>query len=153
MTAHIPIETPPVARADVRQTPPRRRARRAWSLFWRNGVASIFSFAVDMAILWALVEWAGWGKMPAAALGFIVAMTVHYAIARVWVFRGADRGLAAGYVYFFLNQLVGLGITLGLFALLMAVTDIHYLVLRVLASLAAGLVAFTLNAVYNFKML
>lgn len=149
MTAHSPIVSPDARRAP----PPPRRARRAWSLFWRNSVASLFSFAVDMALLWMLVEWAGWAKMPAAALGFLVAMTVHYALARIWVFRGADRGLAAGYLYFFLNQLVGLAITLGLFALLMAVTDLHYLVLRVLASLAAGLVAFTLNAVYNFKLL
>lgn len=129
------------------------RPRRAARLFWRNTVASVFAFALDVALLWLLVERAGWAYLTAATLGFLVAMSLHYAIARIWVFRGADRGLATGYALFLVNALIGLGVTLGLFALLVETSGLHYLVARVLASVAAGILVFALNAVFNFKAL
>ena len=119
----------------------------------RNTVVSCFAFAFDLALLWALVRWAGMGKLEAAALGFIAANTLHYALGRSWIFRGTDRGVAAGYVYFLMNATIGLGVTLGLYAAFLRFTSIDYLVARVIVSVFAGLAVFLLNAVLNFRRL
>ena len=106
-----------------------------------------------MALLWLAVEWGGAPYLPAAAIAFLIAMSIHYALSRLWVFRGTRRGMAAGYVYFLMNAGIGLVVTIGAFALLMEWAGLHYLVARVLASVAAGVLVFFLNAVFNFKAL
>ena len=122
-------------------------------LFARNTVASFFAFGIDVAILWALVEWLGVGYIPAAAVGFLIAMSIHYVLSRVWVFRSTERGIATGYAYFLMNAGIGLVITLSVFAALVSFTPVYYLFARVLSSVAAGVVVFFLNAVFNFKEL
>lgn len=122
-------------------------------MFARNTVASFFTFGVDVALLWALVEHAGVTYIPAATVSFLVAITVHYVLSRTWVFRGTERGVARGYVYFLLNAGIGLTITLAAFAALLQFTELFYLIARALASVAAGVVVFFLNAVFNFKQL
>jgi len=95
----------------------------------------------------------GMGKVAAAALAFIIANSLHYAFGRGWVFKGTDRGLAEGYVYFLINAGIGLMITISLFAAMIRWTPINYLVARVLVSVVSGLTVFLLNAVLNFRRL
>ena len=122
-------------------------------LFARNTVASFFTFGVDVALLWLAVELAGAPYLPAAAIAFLVAMSIHYALSRIWVFKGSERGMAAGYVYFLMNAGIGLVVTMAAFWALMELAGLHYLVARILASVAAGILVFFLNAVFNFKAL
>ncbi len=106
-----------------------------------------------MVLLWALVRFGGMDKIAAAAIGFVVANTLHYALGRSWIFAGTERGVTEGYVYFLVNAGVGMGITLGLYAAFLAWTPINYLVARVIVSVFAGLAVFLLNAVLNFRQL
>jgi putative flippase GtrA len=128
-------------------------SRHAATLLARNTIVSFATFAFDIALLWALVEFLGMAKVAAAALAFVVANSGHYALDRGWVFRGTDRNIASGFIYFQLNSMIGLLITVGLFAALIRWTPIHYLVARVLVSVFAGLTVFLLNAVLNFRRL
>lgn len=130
-----------------------KREAGAARLFARNTVASFFTFGVDVALLWLAVELAGAPYLPTAAVAFLVAMSLHYALSRLWVFRGTERGMAAGYVYFLINAGIGLVVTIGAFWALMELAGLHYLVARVLASIVAGILVFFLNAVFNFKAL
>ena len=118
----------------------------------RNTIVSCGIFAFDIALLWVLVQM-GMGKVAAAALAFIIANSLHYAFGRGWVFKGTDRGLAEGYVYFLINAGIGLMITISLFAAMIRWTPINYLVARVLVSVVSGLTVFLLNAVLNFRRL
>lgn len=93
------------------------------------------------------------GKVEATALAFIVANSIHYAFGRGWIFRGTERAIAEGYVYFLVNAGIGLVITVGLFAALIRWTPINYLVARVLVSVVSGLTVFLLNAMLNFRRL
>jgi putative flippase GtrA len=52
----------------------------------RNTVVSCGVFAFDLALLWALVELSGMGKLLAAALAFIAANSIHYVFGRTWIF-------------------------------------------------------------------
>ena len=124
----------------------------AATLLARNTIVSCGIFAFDIALLWVLVQ-LGMGKVAAAALAFIVANSIHYAFGRGWIFKGTDRGVAEGYVYFLINAGIGLVITIGLFAAMIRWTPINYLVARVLVSVVSGLTVFLLNAVLNFRRL
>lgn len=109
-------------------------------------------FAVGLALLWWLVERRGMAKVPAAALSFLLSNTLHYIFGRAWIYRGTERRVVPGYVYFLMNAGFGLAATVGLFAAFVAL-DMHYLVARIVASIFVGLMLFVLNAVWNFRAL
>jgi putative flippase GtrA len=127
-------------------------SRRGGRLFVRNTTVSILAFAAGLMVLWALVAKYAWPEISAAAVSFLTANILHYALGRAWIYRGTRRHPVSGYAYFLLNALVGLAITLTLFALLVG-WGVHYLAARVLVSIVAGIVLFLLNAFLNFRSL
>lgn len=127
-------------------------SRRGATLLYRNTVVSIGVFAFGLALLWLLVEEFDVAKLPAAAVSFLAANTMHYVFGRTWIYSGTQRKLAAGYAYFIVNAVFGLIVTLLLFSGFMAL-GMNYLVARVVTSLFAGLALFVLNAVLNFRSL
>lgn len=123
----------------------------AADLLARNTVVSCACFLFGLALLWLLIRLAGVEKYAATATAFVVATSGHYAVARLWIFRGSARGLATGYVFFLVNAVVGLVSTMLFFAAFVELLGMNFLVARVVASVFAGLAAFLLNAVLNFK--
>lgn len=128
-------------------------SRKAAVMLWRNTVVSCLVFGVSIASLWVLVEFLGMKEVVAAAIGFVAANSLHYALGRSWIFRGTDRAIASGYVYFLASGGLGLAVTVGLFAALLRYTPMNYLVARALVSVFAGLIMFALNALLNFRRL
>ena len=126
-------------------------SRNVATMFARNTVIGTAVFAVDLFLLWALVQFEGMPKLPAATIGFLVATSLHYAVGRSWVFKGSSRRLVSGYVYFLMSGAVGLAITLLMYAAFIRWTQIDYLVARVIVSLFAGFATFLLNAIFNFR--
>ena len=133
-------------------------AARLWSrnaavLLGRNTVVSIVMFLGGLVLLWLLVEYGGVGAVLATGMTFLVATSLHYALGRTWIYRGTERKVLPGYGLFLANALMGLVVTVALFALLMELTPLHYLVARTLVSIIAGLAMFLSNAILNFKRL
>ena len=122
-------------------------------MFGRNTVASTVAFALDLLILWALVEFAKLPRVTAAVLAYLLPMTVFYVLERVWVFPGSDRGVAKGFFYFMVNVGLGFLAMLAVYWSLLLLTDLHYLIARVVGSIVSGIVVFFLNGIYNFKEL
>lgn len=116
----------------------------------RNTVISCAAFLLDLLLLWGFVEHLEIAKLPAAAIAFLIATSVHYGFCRSWIFKGTTRGAGEGYVYFLVNAVVGLLLTLTLFWAFMAI-GLHYLLARIISSLFAGLTVFLLNAVFSFR--
>jgi putative flippase GtrA len=150
------IADSPVMPVDLIGAPRDGWIRRLWSgrlalLLIRNTVVSCTVFLFGLALLWVLVERGGMNKLGAAALGFLVANTIHYAFCRLWIFPGSDRPLSSGYMYFFINSGIGLVSTIILFDGFMALMGSHYIAARIVASILAGLTMFLLNAILNFK--
>lgn len=127
-------------------------SRRSGVLFARNTAVSTGVFLLGLALLLLMVERWGVAKVPAAALSFLASNSIHYVFGRTWIYRGTERAVASGFAYFLVNALVGLAITVSLFAGFVEL-GMHYLVARVVASIFAGLTLFVLNAVLNFKSL
>jgi len=141
-------------RQEARNAGLRKRlfTRRGAHLLARNTVVSTGAFLLGLALLWALVERLQWDELVAAGLSFFAANSLHYALGRSWVYRGTRRKLVRGFAYFLANALVGLAITIALFAVLVGL-GVHYLIARVLVSIVAGLVLFVINAHFNFRSL
>lgn len=118
----------------------------------RNTIVSTTVFGFGLGLLWLMVDVMGFQKVPAAALSFIAANTLHYAFGRAWIFRGTQRKVVEGYAYFVINSLVGLVVTVALFAIFLEL-GVNYIVARIVTSVFAGLVLFVLNAVFNFRSL
>lgn len=142
---------------EVAIRPPSWRAR-LWSrnaagLLLRNSVVSVCMFLLGLAGLVLLVEYARVDALVATAVTFLMATSLHYVLGRTWIYRGTERRVLPGYGYFLINALIGLTVTLSLFALLTWLTGMHYLAARVLVSLVAGLTMFLLNATLNFRRL
>ena len=134
-----------------RALPKRLVSRSMVGMLARNTVVGTAVFAIDLLLLWILVEDFGMDKLMAAAIGFLVASSLHYAAGRSWIFRGTTRHVVSGYFYFLISAGVGLVITILMFAAFIRWTTIDYLVARVIVSLFAGLATFLLNAVFNFR--
>ena len=117
----------------------------------RNTIASTGIFAISIGTLWVLVQWAAMAEVPAAAIGFLIAQTVHYFLGRTWIFRGTDRSVGTGYAIFLANAGLGIAITVSMYAALLEYTGLNYLVARVIVSVFAGLAMFVLNATLNFR--
>ena len=117
----------------------------------RNTVVSTGVFLLGLALLWLLVEQAGVATLPATAVSFLAATSLHYALGRSWIFRGTDRAVVPGYAFFLVNAFIGLGLTVGLMAVFLEYAPFHYLASRILVSLVAGLAMFLLNGIFNFR--
>ncbi len=124
---------------------------RVAAMLVRNTIVSCLAFAFDLAMLLALVRFLDMHYLIAATLAFIVAVSIHYAFARAWIFPGSERALKSGYAYFFVNAGIGLAITIALYAAFVELIGIHYIVARVVVSVIAGLAVFLLNAVLHFR--
>jgi putative flippase GtrA len=127
-------------------------SRRALVLLVRNTVVSCGAFGVGLVVLWLLVEQVGTNKINAGAASFITANSLHYLFGRTWIYRGTEREAVSGYAFFLVNGLIGMVVTLVMYAALMAV-GMHYIAARIVASVFAGLLMFLLNAFLNFRML
>lgn len=122
-------------------------------MFGRNTVASTIAFALDLVILWSLVELLDVPHLPAAIIAFFLPMTLFYVMSREWVFPGTHRTIAKGYVYFLINIGIGFAVMLAVFWSLLQFTEVHYLLARIAASTVSGIVAFFLNGFLNFEEL
>lgn len=120
-------------------------------MLWRNTVVSTGVFLIGLAVLWGLVEFAHMNEVIAAGIGFMVSNSLHYLLGQYWIFAGSDRKLGKGFAIFLVNAGAGLAVTMGLFWVLMEMTAMHYLLIRVVVSVFAGLLMFALNAALNFR--
>lgn len=121
MTTEVPGGAARVASAapsgDPRQADGEQRA--AWRRRVGYLVAGGLGFAVDAAVLSALVHLAGWGPIAARGPSFLLAVSVTWLINRRHAFAGR-RVHAAGTEYrlYFLVQVAGALANLAVFAVL-----------------------------------
>jgi putative flippase GtrA len=74
-------------------------------------VVSVLAAIVDCALLFFLVDAAGWNRIAAAVVAYLVGGLVQYALCSYWVFPAAPAHAAGGLVAFLALSLFGLVIT------------------------------------------
>ncbi len=90
---------------------------RSWRWLQFAAVGSV-GFALDAGLL-SLLMAAGWSVLQARTVSFLVAVSCTWAINRVWTFRDRRSAVRGGsYALYVLAQLLGAGINLGCFFVL-----------------------------------
>lgn len=110
------------------------------------------TFAFDLLILWASVEFLGIPYYIATFICFPIAVSVNYVLSRFHVFRGTKRRFETGYAYFLLVAFAGAFITTGGVAFLVTTLALHYLVARVLVACMVGTLNYLIHLHLNFRV-
>jgi putative flippase GtrA len=99
------------------------------------GAASACALVVDIGILWGLVEFLGWGYLPAAAVSFLAGATVAYLISiRVAFKYHRLRNRRAEFLSFVAIGGAGLAVNSGVISLAVRFFGLHYLIAKCIAA-------------------
>lgn len=111
---------------------------------FRYTLVSSASFALDLAILAALVEWGGVSAVAASIAGYLVALLVDYVASVLWVFserRLVDKKLAE-FAAFAAVGLAGLAVNTLVIAVCSGWLALHYAVAKTIAGFCVLLFTF-----------
>ena len=107
---------------------------------------------VNLAVLWALVNFASLNYLPAAALSFLAAVTFNFAGNRLFAFRAQSKGSMTGqYAKFFTVSVASLVVNLGALFVLVGIGHLWYMAGQVLAIVTATACNFAGNKVWTFR--
>jgi putative flippase GtrA len=120
--------------------------------FIRYSLVGTGTFVIDLALLYFFIETLGMHYLVATAVAFLLAVSVHYAISRVWVFPHTKRGVRAGYAFFIQFAILGMLATTGFMWLLTVLFALPILYTRVLVSVFVGIGNYLANLHLNFKV-
>ena len=120
--------------------------------FFRYTVVGGSTFLFDLSLLWILIEKFHVYYLHAAVSGFLVAVSVNYFLSRRWVFKGSQRRLAVGYLYFLKTAVVGALATGFLMWLFCTTTHGPYLLIRIIIAAIIGTVNYLIHLYLNFRV-
>jgi putative flippase GtrA len=124
----------------------------AFARFARYTVVGVSTLAFDLLLLAGLTQLLHVPYYFGTPFAFLVAVSINYAISRVFVFRGTERSVPHGYVYFILLAGGGaLFITGGVY-LLVTYAHLYYLVARIAIAGVVGLFNYLTNLHWNFRV-
>lgn len=114
------------------------------------GTASICALGVDMAILWGLVHFLGWGYLPAATASFMMGTAVAYLLSVKLAFKEHRlRNRRTEFASFVAIGTLGIAVNAGIMSIAVSYFGLHYLIAR---GIAAGF-TFTCNFIARRQIL
>jgi len=117
------------------------------------GAVGFSTFLLDIAIIWALLEWTTIPYPVAIAVGFFIGVSINYYISYHWVYAGTAQTFYHGYSIFIILAVIGLSlITLGT-TVLVEFFNLPIYIARVIVGLLVGTTGFIINTFFNFKLL
>lgn len=120
--------------------------------FVRYAGVGVSTFLFDLALLAAFTELLHIPYYLGTPVAFLIAVSINYALSRTHVFRGTQRSIHHGYLYFIGFALLGALAATGGTALLVTALGVQYLVARVLVAAVTGMANYLLNLHLNFKV-
>ncbi|HEX5774633.1 MAG TPA: GtrA family protein [Candidatus Paceibacterota bacterium] len=121
--------------------------------FLKYSTVGFATFCFDLVLLLLFVEVLGISFFVAVPLGFVIAVSVNYALSRLHVFPGTKRSVHAGYAYFLLSAGLGAFLSTSGVAILVLEAGLHYLPARVMVAGFVGIVNYLFNLHYNFRVM
>ena len=98
-------------------------------------MASVAALAVDMTILWVLVQSFSWGYLAAASVSFLAGATVAYGLSLKLAFRQHRlRNRRVEFISFVAIGTVGLAINAAVMSLAVHYWGLHYLLAKCVAA-------------------
>ncbi len=120
--------------------------------FLRYTSVGVSTFALDLALLFVLIDVLGVQYLVATACAFVVAVTLNYILSRHVVFFQTDRSHTQGYVGFIVVALIGLALIVGFMELLVGTWGVHYIIARVAVATIVGIWNYLINLYITFNV-
>lgn len=120
--------------------------------FLKYAIVGGSTFAFDLLLLWVMTELFGIPYYVSTPFAFIVAVSINYFLARAHVFKGTERPVHHGYMYFVGVAGGGAFLITSAVALLVTFTGLHYLPARILVACVTGTLNYLFNLHINFKV-
>lgn len=125
---------------------------RSLKRFARYTVVGTSTFAVDLALLYILIDIVALNYLVGAGVAFVCAVSINYFLSRRYVFKGTQRGVRSGYVNFIAIALVGLLIVIGGMYVLVSLLGVGYVAARFVVAVITGFWNYLLNLFVTFKV-
>jgi putative flippase GtrA len=125
---------------------------RALRRFLKYTLVGGSTFAFDLLLIYLMTEFLGIPYWASTAIGFVIAVSVNYFVSRRFVFKGTERKVHHGYLYFISVAGGGAFLVTAAVAGLVATFALHYLVARVLVACVMGMANYLFNLHFNFKV-
>lgn len=122
------------------------------SRFLRYSIIGVSTFLLDLLLLWIFTEVLGFSYLVVVPTAFFFVASLNYFISRHKVFKGTERGVKEGYLYFFLIILSGSLVMVFLMYFMVDILYIDVFISRVIVAGFVGVYNFSMNDKFNFKM-
>jgi putative flippase GtrA len=120
--------------------------------FFRYAAVGGSTFLFDLSLLWIQIEKFQVYYLYAAVSSFLIAVSVNYFLSRRWVFKGSQRRLATGYLYFLKTAAAGALATGFLMWLFCTATHGPYLLIRIIIAAIIGMGNYLIHLYLNFRV-
>lgn len=111
------------------------------------------TFALDLSIVAVAHHWFAMPFPAAVAIGFLVGISINYAICYHVIYHGTEQKFLLGFLFFVGIALIGVTLVTSAVVVLVERFGIALLLARVLVGAVTGSVNFLINTFFNFKML
>jgi len=119
---------------------------------WRYLMVGTFTFAIDLILLYILVEFGGMREFISAGIAFAIVTTLNYLLNRKFAFSGTQTNLVKGFRYFILFALGGVLVISGLMYLAVDVWELNYIISRWVIAVIVGIITYFFNYFFTFKL-
>lgn len=120
--------------------------------FLRYTSVGVSTFLFDLVLLAAFTELLSIPYYIGTPIAFLIAVSINYLVSRTHVFRGTQRSVHHGYLYFIGFALIGAFAATAGTTLLVTFFGLQYLVARILVAGVTGMANYLLNLHLNFKV-
>ncbi len=127
------------------------RGRRSRNFYYYLLIAG-FCRLIDLAVLYALTDWAGLFYLLSAILSFVLVQSLSYYLNKRFTFRNRSRQIAKQLAVFMLVNAIGFGVSLGLLVLLVEVFGWWYILARIVGMVIAINSNYFMHKRYTFAV-
>lgn len=116
-------------------------------------MVGVGTYLFDLLLIYLFKTYLNFPDALAVGLGFLIAVSCNFLISYVWVFRGTTQTHVRGYFYFLGIATIGLTIIVVGTLSVRTLFDLDLYVARTIIAGLVGILNYTLNAFFNFKMI
>ena len=121
--------------------------------FFQYSMVGVGTYALDLCLIFIFKTFLNFPDAIAVGLGFLIAVSINFLISYIWIFKGTDRHHATGYMYFVGIAIFGLGVIVVGTLSIKTLLGIDLYIARTIVAGIVGILNYTLNSVFNFKMI
>jgi putative flippase GtrA len=112
----------------------------------------ISTYVLDLAILWTLLTFSTVPETWALVIGFLVGVSSNFFLCYYWIYRGTTRSRIVGYSIFVGCATLGVAFVAYTTTYLYETLGLNVYIARTLVAAIIGLINFTINTFFNFRL-